>query len=224
MPNASFVIPVLNESKEIGVLLSDLRERYPDIERIVVDGGSSDDTVACAMPLCDQLLVGAAGRARQMNLGAEVASGDYLFFLHADTRLGPSANDLETCLQANPVWGFCPVRLSGRNIAFRVVEWFMNTRSRGTCVATGDQMIFVNRVAFVEQGGYDDIELMEDVALCKRMKEIALPTMLDEPVLTSSRRWEEGGIARTIVRMWVLRFAYWCGASPKTLWRHYYGR
>ncbi|MFK7975801.1 MAG: TIGR04283 family arsenosugar biosynthesis glycosyltransferase [Halioglobus sp.] len=220
----TFIIPTLNETQQISDLLSGLAQNYPEFERIVVDGGSTDATVTQAMPLCDKLLESTAGRAQQMNLGAQVASGDYLFFLHADTRLGPDASALKSLMLAQPVWGFCRVQLSGSSWAFRVIEWFMNTRSRGTQVATGDQMIFVHRDAFDELGGYDNIELMEDVALSKRLKAVSPPSVIQSPVLTSSRRWEEGGIARTVLRMWALRFAYWCGASPRALWQYYYGR
>ena len=84
-------------------------------------------------------------------------------------------------------------------------------------------MLFVKKDAFLAQGGYDDIELMEDVALCKRLRRLAEPVVLQHPVMTSSRRWEEQGIARTVLRMWLLRIAYVCGVSPRTLWRYYYG-
>lgn len=220
----TFVIPTLNESAAIAGLLRDLQQRYPGCERVVVDGGSTDETVKSAMPLCDQLLIGAPGRAMQMNLGAQVAGGDFLFFLHADTRPLISLAALEAVLASGPDWGFSPVRLSGQRLAFRVIEWFINQRSTLTRVATGDQMIFARRALFERAGGFADIDLMEDVALCKSLRATARPAVLPQPVVTSSRRWEEGGIVRTIARMWALRLAYVCGASPATLWRHYYGR
>lgn len=221
---ASFVIPVLNEQAIVAELLLDLRQRFPDCELLVVDGGSSDQTVAVAMPLCDQLLIGDAGRAGQMNLGGLVANSDYVFFLHADSRPGLSAQELEGCLAQQPEWGFCRVRLSGRRGSLRVIEWCMNQRSRLTRVATGDQMIFVRRSLFESSGGFDGIPLMEDVALCKRLRRLSSPWIVQQPVQTSSRRWEEGGVAATVMRMWLLRLAYFAGVSPQTLWRYYYGR
>lgn len=223
-PAISFIIPVLNEAGRIGALLEDLAQRYPDAERVVIDGGSVDDTVRRALPHCHQLLLGAPGRAAQMNLGAEVASGDYLFFLHADTVPQISAAALDAVLTAEPMWGFSPVRLSGSRLAFAVIGWFMNQRTRLTKVATGDQMLFARRTFFSQHGGYDDIALMEDVALCKRLRRVAAPVVLPEAVITSSRRWEDGGVVRTVLRMWALRAAYVCGASPSTLWRYYYGK
>lgn len=84
-------------------------------------------------------------------------------------------------------------------------------------------MLFVRRDIFAQTGGFDDIPLMEDVAYCKRLRALAPPLILSEPVLSSSRRWEEGGVAATVLRMWALRLAYVLGVSPQRLWRHYYG-
>jgi rSAM/selenodomain-associated transferase 2 len=222
--SVTFVIPVLNEEAMIAGLLRELRTRYPDSELIVVDGGSSDRSVTLALPLCDQLLLSERGRARQMNLGARVASSPYVFFLHADTRPGVSRVALEACLKRQPLWGFCRIQLSGTRPCFRVIEWFMNQRSRLTRIATGDQMLFVQKGVFEQTGGFDAIPLMEDVAWCKRLRRMAAPLIVQEPVVASSRRWEEGGVLATVVRMWALRLAYFLGVAPVTLWRHYYGR
>jgi rSAM/selenodomain-associated transferase 2 len=221
MPAISFVIPTLHEQEGIAGLLRQLRTRFEGAELIVVDGGSEDDTVQQAMPLCDQLLVGEPGRALQMNLGGRVANGEYLCFLHADSFPGCDEVRLLQYLQDSPGWGFCRVRLSGRHWLFRVIEWFMNHRARLSRVATGDQMLFLSRELFMEIGGFDAIPLMEDVALCKRLRRREKPCVVTEPVTTSSRRWEERGIIPTIIRMWVLRLAYFLGVSPSRL-RQYY--
>jgi rSAM/selenodomain-associated transferase 2 len=220
----SFIIPVLNEEHAIAAFLQDLRHRYPDCNLIVVDGGSRDRTVVRALPGCDQLLLGDQGRARQMNLGAKVANTPYIAFLHADTCPGVPASRLQEYFDQGSTWGFCRVRLSGERNSFRIIEWFMNQRSRLTSVATGDQMLIMQRALFDQTGGFDDIPLMEDVAYCKRLRRVAAPVIVQEPVVTSSRRWEEGGVVKTQLRMWILRLAYFLGASPNTLWQHYYGR
>jgi rSAM/selenodomain-associated transferase 2 len=220
----SFVIPVLNEQATLANLLRDLRVRYPLSQLIVVDGGSCDQTVAVAMPLCDLVLLSTLGRAHQMNLGGQVACSDYVFFLHADSRPGIDATALDTLLARRPPWGFSRVRLSGQRHSFRVIEWFMNQRSRLTSIATGDQMLFLQKSLFEETGGFDGIPLMEDVAYSKRLRRLARPLILAVPVLTSSRRWEECGVMSTVVRMWLLRLAYFLGVAPSTLSRHYHGR
>ena len=220
----SFVIPVLNEQEVIVPLLKDLRARYPGSELIVVDGGSTDQSAALARPLCEQLLSAPADRALQMNAGGQSASGEYVLFLHADTLPQITSGRLLDYLAKMPQWGFCRVQLSGTSRVFRVIEWFMNQRSRITQVATGDQMIFVRKSVFEQTAGFDAIPLMEDVAYCKRLRQLAPPLVIAEPVATSSRRWEVHGVVPTVVRMWLLRLAYFIGVSPGTLARHYYGR
>ena len=222
MPAVSYIIPVLTEQAGVALLLEGLRSRYPEAELIVIDGGSQDQTIARAMPLCDQLLLGSAGRATQMNLGGRVARGEYLCFLHADSQPGCSAQQLSSYFDKTPDWGFCRVRLSGRHPVFRLIEYCMNLRSRVTRIGTGDQMLFLRREVFQQTGGFDDIPLMEDVAYCKRLRRIAPPLLVSEPVLTSSRRWEEQGVCATITKMWILRLAYFLGVSPRRLWHHYY--
>lgn len=223
LPSASFIIPVLNEAVGIGSLLRELRSSFPDFELVVVDGGSSDDTIDRARPLCDQLLESGAGRALQMNRGALAARGEYLFFLHADTQPGVSQAQLLESLASLPQWGFSRVRLSGDEWVYRVISCFMNWRSGLTQVATGDQMIFVTAQLFQRSGGYDEIPLMEDVAFCKRLRGVTSPCIIALPVVSSSRRWRERGVIRTVVTMWALRLAYTMGVPPQRLWQIYYG-
>ena len=89
-------------------------------------------------------------------------------------------------------------------------------------VATGDQALFMTREVFEQVGGYPDIPLMEDVALSKRLRRQARPVCLDTPVITSSRRWEENGVLRTVLLMWWLRLLFALGVSPRRLHRLYY--
>jgi rSAM/selenodomain-associated transferase 2 len=222
--SVGFIIPVRNEQERIAGLLGYLRQHFPDSELTVVDGGSSDHTVAAALPLCHRLLIGERGRAAQMNLGARTSCADYLCFLHADSIPGVSAAGLQSHLARAPLWGFCRVRLGSPRRVFRVIEWFMNQRSRLTAVATGDQMLFLQRTVFERSGGFDPIPLMEDVAYTKRLRRLGRPLVITEPVLASSRRWEQRGVLPTVLSMWGLRLAYVCGVSPQRLWRYYYGR
>ena len=97
----------------------------------------------------------------------------------------------------------------------------MSLRSRITGIATGDQATFVRRAAFDAAGGFAAIPLMEDIALCKRLKRISRPLCLRERVITSGRRWEKHGVLQTILLMWRLRIAYFFGADPKRLARRY---
>lgn len=223
MPRVSFIIPVLNEAEGVAELLRRLRSDFPTAELIVVDGGSGDSTAALARPHCDKLLRSAPGRALQMNRGAAEAGGDYLVFLHADCLPMLDQLQLHDGLRGEPAWGFCRVRLSGREWVYAVISQFMNWRSRLTRVATGDQMQFVRADVFGQTGGFPDIPLMEDVAYSKRLRKLSRPAILPGPVLASSRRWREHGVARTVLTMWALRLAYFVGVPPARLVRIYYG-
>jgi rSAM/selenodomain-associated transferase 2 len=158
-----------------------------------------------------------------MNAGAKIAKGDILLFLHADTFLPKSADQsiIDGLKGQGKNWGRFDVRLSGRHYFLRIIEHLMNLRSRFTGIVTGDQTIFVRRRFFEAMGGFPDIDLMEDIALSRRLKRYGRPLCLRQQVVTSSRRWREKGILRTILKMWRLRLAYALGADPKRLARLY---
>ena len=215
----SIVVPALNEASRIGACLEALvalRERGHEV--IVADGGSTDETPALAVGRCDRVVQSPRGRAVQMNAGARCASGDVLVFLHADSRLPSAADQLIIEAVKTSLWGRFDVDIEGRHPLLPLIAWSMNLRSRLSGIATGDQAIFVRRAAFP---GFPEIALMEDVAFSKAMKRRGPPACLREKVATSGRRWESGGVLRTILLMWRLRLLYFLGASPETLARQY---
>ena len=218
-------MPALNEAESIQSTLLSVALLPPGLARevIVVDGGSQDDTTTRAAELGARVISSPRGRALQMNAGAEVATADYLMFLHADTCLTRPAGDaLNQSLCDGAFWGRFDVRLSGSGTALRLVEFAMNRRSRWTGIATGDQAIFVRGDVFRRLGGFPPIRLMEDIALSRRLRRIAAPDCLRERVITSSRKWEREGIARTIALMWWLRLRYRLGTDPDWLAATYY--
>lgn len=216
----SIIVPTLNEQQTIDNCLSHLQSmRDLGVEVIVSDGGSTDRTPERAKPFVDELVCSEPGRARQMNAGAAVAHGKHLLFLHADTKL-PSDFSLASLGKAQ--WGFFPVKLSGSAWPFRVIETAMNLRSKITRIGTGDQAMFIQSELFHHIGGFADIPLMEDVEFCRRLKTVCRPTLAKGFVVTSSRRWEQQGICRTVLKMWRLRLAYFLGASPHNLVQQYY--
>ncbi len=224
MSKLSIVIPVLDEGDGIAAALDALAHlRAVGTEVIVVDGGSRDATVERAQLRADRVVLATRGRALQMNAGAERASGDVLLFLHADTRLPAEADRvvLNGLDQSRRVWGRFDIKIDGRSRLLPVVAWLMGLRSRLTGIATGDQAIFLRRDAFQAVGGFPAIALMEDIAICKRLKRLGRPLCLRACVTTSGRRWEKNGVLSTILLMWRLRFAYFLGADPKQLARQY---
>ena len=215
----TLVVPALNEAAGIERCLgaaAPLRARGHEV--VVVDGGSTDGTPRLAAPLADRVIAAPRGRAAQMNAGAAAARGDALVFLHADTLLPEGADRAVLAALTRRAWGRFDVRLDSPRAALGVVSFFMNWRSRLTGIATGDQAIFVRRADFP---GFPDIALMEDVALSKTMKRVSPPACLRQRVVSSARRWERDGVARTVLLMWRLRLAYWRGADPGELAHRY---
>lgn len=220
----SIIVPVLNEATVVGEALSALQPlRALGHEVIVVDGGSRDATRTLAFPLADQLLVAPRGRASQMNAGARQAYGETLVFLHADVHLPPDAAEkIVEAIRAGARWGYFDVRLTDRLIGLRVIEFFMNLRSRLTGIVTGDQAIFICREAFAAVGGYPPLPLMEDIAVSRQLGRIARPWCIASRVRVSARRWQQDGVVRTVLLMWWLRLAYFLGVHPARLAARYY--
>jgi rSAM/selenodomain-associated transferase 2 len=223
-PTLSIVIPALDEEQHIGATLQALAPaRARGAEVLVVDGGSSDGTVALAAACADRVLRAPRGRSSQLNAGARTARGDLLLFLHADS-IVPAAFDrtLADVVADHPLaWGRFDVRISGGDALLAMVAAMMNVRSRLTGIATGDQALFATRALFDRAGGFPSQPLMEDIAFCRRAKRIAAPLCLRERVTTSGRRWTQQGIVRTVVLMWRLRLAYFFGADPARLAARY---
>jgi rSAM/selenodomain-associated transferase 2 len=220
----SIILPVLNEAAIIGRALEALMPmRKRGAEVIVADGGSRDGTPRIARPLADHVIAAPRGRATQMNAGAAIAHGGTFLFLHADIRLPRDADRLidDGISRRGRAWGRFDVRISGRNRLLAAVAHGMNIRSRLTGIATGDQAIFVTREAFQSVGGFPDMPPMEDIVICKRLKGFSRPLCIGDPALTSGRRWQRNGVARTVLLMWQLRLAYSFGADPATLARRY---
>ena len=223
-PHLSVIVPAVNEAQTIQPLLNALQSlRVRGCEVILVDGGSSDSTVSIAEPLADKVVPSRRGRARQMNAGADASNGTCLWFLHADSVMPEAPDELIINALANSGWGYFAVRLSGAHPLLRIVELAMNWRVRLTRVVTGDHGLFVSRATFEQVGGFPDIALMEDVAISKRLRKLSSPRRLVQPIVTSSRRWESGGIVKTVLCMWALRLMYFLGVSPTRLERLYRG-
>lgn len=218
------IVPVLNEAAELAARLQALRVfRQRGALLVVVDGGSSDATLEIARAHADLALQAPRGRAAQMNAGAAACPhAPLLLFLHADTVLPEQADQQVQAACAEPMaWGRFDVRIASPRPLLRLVARMMNLRSRLSGIATGDQAIFIRRELFDRTGGFPDLPLMEDIALCKQLKRWSRPLCLRATVETSARRWEKHGVWRTILLMWRLRAAYFFGADPAQLAIHY---
>ncbi len=214
---------MLNEAATIASTLEVLRRGAPGAEIVVVDGGSIDASVTIAQPLCDTVISASRGRARQMNAGARASHGDALVFVHADTVVPATfAADIASAL-SDPavVGGRFDVKLDSSAVPYRIIGAMISLRSRISRTGTGDQAIFVRRDVFDRLGGFPELELCEDLEFSRRMKRAGRVACLRTRVTTSARRWNRDGVARTVLRMWLIRAMYLIGVPPARLKRMY---
>ncbi len=220
----SIIIPVLNEEKNISSALENIERLDGEKEIIVVDGGSIDKSVGIVRKKGIVLLSSQKGRGCQMNRGAEIAKGETLLFLHADTKLPDNAIlKIDKVMKASEIiGGRFDVRFDEDRFIFRLIAFLMNWRSSLTGIFTGDQAIFIRKNVFKNIGGYSEIPLMEDIELSKKMKLAGRAVCLEDNVITSARKWKEEGVIKTILLMWFLRFLYFLKISPIVLSKIYY--
>jgi rSAM/selenodomain-associated transferase 2 len=220
-PRLSLIIPVLSDAAAARLALTDLGPD-PDREVIVVDGGSDPQLDALALQAGARLIRSAPGRGRQMNAGAEVATGEWLLFLHADSRLPPGWRDaFEHATRSGIVGGWFRFAIDDRAWQARAIERGVALRVRWLGLPYGDQGLFVHRATFKAIGGYRDWPLMEDVEFARAMMRAGSVAELPLPLATSARRWRRDGWFRRSARNVALVLLYFAGVSPERLARWY---
>lgn len=217
-PRISVIVPALNEAANIAQTLA-TAQRALDAEIIVVDGGSEDDTAEVARSCGVRLLSAARGRARQMNAGAAAANGDYLLFLHADTRLPWGYGECVRRTLSDPgvVAGAFLLGIDGGGPALRMNEHLVNCRARYLGMPYGDQAIFIRARTFREIGGFPHLPIMEDYELMRRLRRRGRVAIVPVRVLTSGRRWTRLGVVRATLVNKVTVAGYRLGVSPDRL-------
>ena len=217
----SVVIPTYNEAESIVPAIEALRQQGFD-QIIVSDGDSTDDTVSLARAAGSRVVESARGRGVQMNAGAELASGDWLLFVHADTILPSRARRLiETATEVPRVLGGAfHLRFDSSSMLTRLQSFASNLRSY-YAVPFGDQALFVCREFFRKSGGFRAMGLMEDVDLARRIRKHGRLKMIRIPVTTSARRYRARGFFRTVITNQLLLAAFYLGVSPERLARFY---
>jgi uncharacterized protein len=201
----SLILPVLNEAPILAGALSNL-PLAPDLEIILVDGGSTDATREVAADFPQVRWVSAPrGRGVQMNAGARVARGDYFIFLHIDTALGPEhiAALRQAAGDRRAGAGAFELRLTPPTPFLRVIAWGANWRGRLFGLPYGDQAIFVRRDLFMALGGFAH-RRPEDLDLVLRLRRLTRVRLLAPPVSSSGRRWLNHGNLRTSGYHWAL--------------------
>jgi rSAM/selenodomain-associated transferase 2 len=199
----SVIIPALNESRALPQTLAKLFEQRGEFEVILVDGASSDDTIEIAKQWPQVRITSSApGRAKQMNAGAELARGEILLFLHADTWLPPGAL-ARLGARATSVallWGGFHQAFSGTTWDLKLISRIHNLRCQLTGVFYGDQAMFVGATLFRKANGFPDLELLEDIKLSEQLLALAKPQFLSAAVITDSRKFEKTGSLRSFLR------------------------
>ncbi|MBI5741742.1 MAG: TIGR04283 family arsenosugar biosynthesis glycosyltransferase [Nitrospirae bacterium] len=219
----SVIVPVLNEAKTLRNYLSMLAISECE-ELIVIDGGSSDDTMAVAGEFTEKVFPAGTGRASAMNFGATKSSGDILLFLHADCILPEDAFTIirETLRDASVAAGAFELAVEHPGIPFRLIEMGTNLRARAASLLYGDQGMFLRKAVFERIGGFADIPLMEDLEISWRLKSSGRIVFVKPPIKASPRRWLNEGILYTTLRDWMNAFSYtFLKVSPDRLIQYY---
>ncbi len=221
----SIIIPVLNEAASIAAVIQQALTGE-NIEIIVSDGGSRDQTVEMVQSLGVSVIQSSPGRAQQMNRGAKQATGDILLFLHADTFLPHQFDDYirQSLMERRTIAGAFQLKIGANLRGIRWVEKMVNWRSQFLQLPYGDQAIFLKRSTFWQMGGFPQLPIMEDFELIRNLQKWGRVAIAPVAVQTSGRRWQKLGVFKTTLLNQVIIIGYFLGIPPHRLahcYRHY---
>lgn len=220
----SIIIPAFNEEQSIGGLVCYLNEHSNsgEAEIIVVDGGSTDQTISEAKKAGATVVRSPRkGRASQMNVGAEKARGDLLYFLHADT-VPPATfiHDITRAVEKGYSSGCFRLNFDSTHKALKLYSWF--TRFDLDVFRFGDQSLFVTKELFYDAGRFDeDLVVMEDQEIIKRLKDHAQFSIIAKPVITSARKYERIGVFKLQMIFTIIVCLFYFNISQETI-VHFY--
>ena len=225
MSKISIIIPTINEANNLPLLLSDLSIIQQEVEIVIVDCGSEDKTIDIANIYGAKVYKSKErNRGLQLNIGAKKSKGEWLIFLHADTRLSDDwFKKTKSVLKGdkNFIYYF-KFKINDKNIIFRVLEILVNFRSRYFKEPYGDQGLIIHRSIYLKNNGYKNIPLMEDVDFLRRLNNKKDLHQLNLPIFTSSRKWERTNIFFQALKNWNFRRRWLKGESTRSIYSDYY--
>ena len=225
MSKISIIIPTINEANNLPLLLSDLSSIQKEGEIIIVDCGSEDKTIDIANIYGAKVCISRErNRGLQLDIGAKSSNGDWLIFLHADTRLtydwyGETNSFLKG--NNNNIYYF-KFKINHKNIIYRVLEILVNFRSKYFKQPYGDQGLIIHRTTYFKNNGFRNIPLMEDLDFIRRLNKKNYLKQLNLPIFISSRKWERTNIFLQAIKNWQFRRRWLKGESLKSIYSDYY--
>ena len=225
MSEISIIIPTINESNNLPLLLSDLSINQEVAEILIIDCGSEDRTIDIANIYGAKIYKSKErNRGLQLDIGAKNSKGDWLMFLHADTRLTHDwFSKIKAILKGDKNYiYYYKFRVNDNNIIYRVLEIFVNFRSQYLKQPYGDQGLIINRTTYFKNNGFRKIPLMEDIDFFRRLKNKKYLKQLNLPIFISSRKWEKTNIFLQAYRNWNFRRRWLKGESTKSIYSDYY--
>ena len=225
MSKISIIIPTINEADNLPLLLSDLSITKKEIEIVIVDCGSEDRTVDVAHIYGAKVYKSKEkNRGLQLGIGAKNSKGEWLIFLHADTRL---TNNWFTKIKPifkgdkNSIFYF-KFKINDKKLIYRLLEFLVNFRSKYFKQPYGDQGLLIHKEIYFKNGGFRKIPIMEDVDFFRILNNKKNLKQLNLPIFTSSRKWERTNIFFQALKNWRCRRRWLKGESTKTIYSDYY--
>ena len=225
MSKISIIIPTINEASNLPLLLSDLSIIQKEVEILIIDCGSEDKTIDVANIYGAKVYKSKErNRGLQLDLGAKESKGEWLMFLHADSRL---THDWFTKIKSilkgdkNYIYYF-KFKINDKKIIFRVLEILVNFRSKYFRQPYGDQGLIIHRSIYLKNNGFRKIPLMEDVDFLRRLNNKKDLKQLNFPISTSARKWERTNIFLQALKNWNFRRRWLKGESTKSIYSDYY--
>ncbi|MDC2988056.1 TIGR04283 family arsenosugar biosynthesis glycosyltransferase [Prochlorococcus sp. AH-736-J10] len=225
MSKISIIIPTINEANNLPLLLSDLSGIQKDGEIIIVDCGSEDKTIDIANIYGAKVFISKErNRGLQLDIGAKNSKGEWLIFLHADTRLTHDwFKKINSFLKGNKnIIYYFEFKINHKKIIYRVLEILVNIRSKFFKQPYGDQGLIIHRTIYFKNNGFRNIPLMEDVDLLMRLNQKKDLKQLNFPIFISSRKWERTNIFLQAIKNWHFRRRWLKGESLKSIYSDYY--